>query len=77
MPPDLAALREVIRKRAYLLTSHASHRAVERNIGSRDIEEAILTGIVIEDYPEDKVASCWEKPIQGVPCMYRLVIHPL
>jgi hypothetical protein len=59
MPPDLAALREVIRKRAYLLTSHASHRAVERNISSRDIEEAILTGTVIEDYPEDKYGpSC-------------------
>ena len=59
MPPDLNALREAFRQRDYILTAHASDRAVQRDIGSGEIDEAILAGEVIEDYPEDKYGpSC-------------------
>ncbi len=59
MPPDLAALRQCLVERAYLLTAHASDRAAQRGIVSREIEEVIAAGEVIEDYPDDKYGpSC-------------------
>jgi hypothetical protein len=59
MPPDLDALRRAFATHSYLFTAHASDRAVERGIASREIEEAIVTGEVIEDYPADKYGpSC-------------------
>lgn len=54
MPPDLERLRQLFRQRNYLLTQHASSRAVSRAITCSDIEAAIANGEVIEDYPEDK-----------------------
>ncbi len=59
MPPDLAALRQCFAERAYLLTAHASDRAAQRGIISREIEEVIADGEIIEDYPDDKYGpSC-------------------
>lgn len=59
MPPNIAALREAIALHHYLFTEHASDRAVLRNISSQEVEEAILDGEVIEDYPDDKYGpSC-------------------
>ncbi|MBM3128928.1 MAG: DUF4258 domain-containing protein [Chloroflexi bacterium] len=38
---------------------HAFKRAVERNISEAEIREAGKSGIIIEDYPDDKYApSC-------------------
>lgn len=59
MPPDIDLLHELIRSQNYLFSDHASHRAAERLITSSEIEEAILKGEVIEDYPDDKYGpSC-------------------
>jgi hypothetical protein len=59
MPPDLDKLHEAIRAQNYLLTEHASRRGVERDISSAEIEQVILSGEVIEDYPDDKYSpSC-------------------
>lgn len=59
MPPDLDALHELMRGHNYLLTDHASRRGVQRSISSEDIEQAVLGGDVIEDYPDDKYGpSC-------------------
>lgn len=59
MPPDIEALREAFVARRYLFTEHASDRAVERDIASHEVEEAIAAGEVIEDYPDDKYGpSC-------------------
>lgn len=59
MPPNLDQLHMLIRQKAYLLTAHASDRAAQRGIVSREIEEGILAGEVIEDYPDDKYGpSC-------------------
>lgn len=59
MAIDLAALREAFATQQYLLTRHASERAAGRAIRSREIEEAVLNGEVIEDYPQDKYGpSC-------------------
>ncbi|MEZ4670380.1 MAG: DUF4258 domain-containing protein [Anaerolineae bacterium] len=59
MPPDLSFLHQQFSKQLYLLTAHASDRAAQRNIFSHEIEEVVLSGIVIEDYPADKYGpSC-------------------
>lgn len=59
MPPDLESLRQAFVDKTYILTAHASDRAVQRDIYSHEIEEAVLAGEVIEDYPEDKYGpSC-------------------
>jgi hypothetical protein len=59
MPPDLDSLRDLIQQRQYLLSDHASKRGVERGISSGEIEQAVLSGEVIEDYPDDKYGpSC-------------------
>ena len=54
MPPKLDTLRDRFREKAYLLTSHASDRAAQRGILSREIEEAVIGGEMIEDYADDK-----------------------
>ena len=59
MPPDLDALHAALIGKTYLMTAHASNRAAQRDITSHEIETAILTGEVIEDYPDDKYGpSC-------------------
>lgn len=59
MSADIHIIRKHFKDRTYLLTIHASNRAVERNILSHELEEAVLNGEVIEDYPNDKYGpSC-------------------
>lgn len=59
MPPDYDALKQAFRDKTYTLTDHASDRAAKRRIRSPEIEQAILSGEVIEDYPDDKYGpSC-------------------
>ena len=43
----------------YRLSRHAATRAIERNIGQREIAEAGAHASVIEEYPDDKYSpSC-------------------
>jgi len=59
MPPDCAALRQAFREKTYSLTLHASDRAVQRDVDDFEIEEAVIDGAVIGDYPGDKYGpSC-------------------
>lgn len=59
MPPDYDLLKQAFQDKDYILTDHASDRAIKRDIDDFEIEEAILTGEVIEDYPDDKYGpSC-------------------
>lgn len=59
MPPDDAALKQVFREKGYVLTDHASDRTIKRDIDDFEIEEAVIAGEVIEDYPDDKYGpSC-------------------
>ncbi|MBK9123587.1 MAG: DUF4258 domain-containing protein [Chloroflexi bacterium] len=57
--PDYAELRRIFEAKRYILTAHASSRAIERDIDDFEIEEAVIAGSVIEDYPDDKYSpSC-------------------
>jgi len=59
MPPDYDHLKTAFRNKTYMLTDHASDRAAKRKIRSPEIEQVILSGQVIEDYPNDKYGpSC-------------------
>jgi hypothetical protein len=57
--PDFEALHQQIQSKNYLLSKHASTRSLERDITAADIEVCILSGELIEDYPNDKYGpSC-------------------
>ena len=47
-------LRKRIRANRYEISLHAQKERCEEEIKIADIEHAILTGRIIEDYPEDK-----------------------
>lgn len=56
---DIQAIREAFNKRDYIFSDHASDRAAKRAIRSTEIEQAVMNGEVIEDYPDDKYGpSC-------------------
>lgn len=54
MTLDLVVLRSTFAAKNYLLTAHASNRAASRGILSIEIESAVISGEMIEDYPNDK-----------------------
>lgn len=59
MPPDHETLKQAFRDKRYILTDHASDRAIKRDIDDFEIEEAVIAGEMIEDYPDDKYGpSC-------------------
>jgi hypothetical protein len=49
----LRRIRAKIRQRDWELTLHAQRQSRARKISQAEIESAILTGRVIEDYPDD------------------------
>lgn len=56
---NIESVRQRIRFRNYLITIHATLRMEKRLIEPRELEEAIIVGEIIEEYPKDKYgASC-------------------
>ena len=56
---DIKAIREAFAKHDYVFTVHGSDRAAKRAIRSTEIIQAVASGKVIEDYPDDKYGpSC-------------------
>jgi hypothetical protein len=56
---QISLIRFKIRSGDYRFTLHSLERRIERSINTNEIEEAILNGEIIEDYPEDKYGpSC-------------------
>lgn len=51
---DIDTIKSKIKKEEYELTLHAIKRRIERKISTEDIEHAIITGEIIEEYREDK-----------------------
>lgn len=47
-------IRSKIRAGEYGFTVHSLERMIERSITRKEVEEAILNGEIIEDYPKDK-----------------------
>jgi hypothetical protein len=56
------ALEEIhtkITQREYSFSDHSVKRMIKRNVTRQEVENAILTGKIIEEYPDDKYSpSC-------------------
>ena len=50
---DIEILREYYKTDNVFITNHAAERCRQRKIVSKDIQNAIMTGEIIEDYPDD------------------------
>jgi uncharacterized protein YeeX (DUF496 family) len=50
----LQAIKDKIRDKQYRVTVHALERRIERKISLSEIDTAIASGEIIEDYPQDK-----------------------
>ncbi len=56
---SLADIQYKVKESDYRFSDHAITRMIERAIERSEVEEAILSGEVIEEYPEDKYSpSC-------------------
>jgi hypothetical protein len=56
---DIAYLRRKLKNKEYRITLHATKKRLERGITTKEIEEAINNGKIIESYEKDKYApSC-------------------
>lgn len=47
-------IQEKIQNREYRFSDHAVKRMIQRSIERYEVEETVLSGEIIEDYPEDK-----------------------
>jgi hypothetical protein len=55
----IESIQKRVREGDYRFTIHAFERCAERDISPEQTKEAILSGEIIEDYPEDKYGrSC-------------------
>ncbi len=50
---DIDSLRQHYQNDAVFITEHAAERSRQRGIFSRDIRNAVVTGEIIEQYPDD------------------------
>ena len=73
---ELSALRNAIKRGDYLWKKHSLVRLTERNISQDEALEVILSGEVIEEYPDDQpYPSCLmfkevnERPLHLVVAM--------
>ena len=52
-------IQDKIKKEEYRISDHAVKRMIQRKIERLEMEEAILSGEIIEEYPHDKYSpSC-------------------
>src|SRR3989344_8799679 len=55
----LTHIRRLIEDGHYRCTAHAIQKMAERRINRKEIEDAVLNGEIIEEYPQDKYSpSC-------------------
>ncbi|MEW6557608.1 MAG: DUF4258 domain-containing protein [Elusimicrobiota bacterium] len=53
--PDLLnEIKTKVKNGQYIISEHAQVERLEENIDVEEIEEAILNGEILEDYPEDR-----------------------
>ncbi len=53
-PPSMRFIREHVRTKRYRLTRHVTIVRLERGITIAVLEQALLTGEIIERYPDDQ-----------------------
>lgn len=56
---EIKLIQDKVRKGEYYWRQHAIERSIERSISEDELVEVILSGEVIEEYPQDKYGpSC-------------------
>lgn len=69
-----------IRNNEHVFSEHAVKRMIKRNINRLEVQETILTGEIIEEYPEDKYSpSCliYGKTAKGRDLHVQVSLPPL
>src|SRR5690349_6838344 len=54
----MAAIAQAVAGGAYRYTVHGARQRLERRLSSEDIEDAIQSGEIIEDYPDHHYGPC-------------------
>jgi len=80
---DIEAIRERIRQGHYLIKGHAVRHALKEGFERIHMVEAILEGVIIEEYPDDqRVLICGKTTLAKttdiylhVVCEYADVLH--
>ena len=55
---QMAAIAQAVAQGQYRYTVHGTRQRIERHLRDADIEEAIQSGEIIEDYPEHHYGPC-------------------
>ena len=55
---DIAWIRAQVRRGEYEVTGHAEEERQADKISVEEIERALLTGTILEDYPNDRRGPC-------------------
>ena len=50
-------IQDKITKGEYRFSDHAVKRMIKKSIDRHEVEEALLDGVIIEEYPDDKYSS--------------------
>lgn len=58
MPTRIEEIRDAVARHSLLLTAHADQEAREEGITLQEIRQAVMTGALIEDYPEHRRGPC-------------------
>lgn len=53
----IQGIQDKIRTSEYGISEHAVKRMIKRSITRQEVEEAVLQGEIIEEYPEDKYSQ--------------------
>ncbi|MBP7231675.1 MAG: DUF4258 domain-containing protein [Syntrophaceae bacterium] len=76
----LDVILDNIREGQYRFSEHAVKRMIRRSVSRKEIEEVILEGEIIEDYPHDKYSpSClvYGKTGEGRPLHIQVAFPPV
>lgn len=77
---NIEKIRDAFIDRKFRYTKHGVEQRINRNISAKEIEQAILTGEIIEDYPSDKYGpSCliYGKTAKGLILHIQIAIYPV
>jgi hypothetical protein len=72
---DITSIRERVQAGSYLIRSHAVIHALKEGFERKDIVAAILTGTIIEEYPDDeRVLICGQATLTETVIVYMHVV---
>lgn len=75
----LIKIKKAFEKGNYRYTKHAIEQSINRNISEDEVKEAIASGEIIEEYPENKYSqSCliYGKTVKGRPLHVQCSLPP-